>query len=75
MPNLSFNGQVQDMGSREQWTTYDLGFTGEDLEALKAFVVSEIKRRGVEAVSPMSQAKKDGKWTVSVRVRSSRGIV
>lgn len=71
MSNLNW----QDIGSTQQWTQYDLAFTGEDLEGLKAFVLKEVKRRGVEPMTGLAVGKENGKWIVSMRVRSSKGIV
>lgn len=72
---MKFNGTVQDLGSVGQGTTYEMGYSGEDLEGLKQFVLSEVRRKGVVVVGEMTQSEKDGRWTVGVRVRSERGIV
>jgi hypothetical protein len=74
---MSFDGVIGDMGSKaENVTTYEMAYSGVNVEGMKEHLRKIVREKGVEIVSPFTVSNVDGgKFRVGVTVRSLRGIV
>lgn len=74
--NFTFDGQAHDLGKQGGGMTgYRMGYRGGDLEGLKKFVLDKASGVGEVVGVPSTEAHGDGTYTVSVFVRSKKGIV
>ena len=59
-PKMSFDGNVGDLGSKnENVTTYEIALAGMDVEKMKAYLLKQAKKKGVEALSFSPVEKRD----------------
>ena len=73
--NIAFDGRVGDMGSNgSNATIYEMGYTGNNLEGLKEFVRKRAMEKSLKILG-ISERYENGKWLVSMRVSSERGII
>lgn len=73
---MKFDGSIGTLSpDTPSCTYYDLCYIGQEPEKMKIYLLEQVKRKGLEMCGPVREDKKDDGFVVSVRVKSTMGIV